>query len=291
MRILNFGSLNIDKTYSVPHIVQEGETISSLAYQEFVGGKGLNQSIAIARAGGQVWHAGLIGQEDGDVLLKALEKSGVHTEFVENCSIASGHTIIQVDKEGKNSIIVSGGANRAIDELYIDKVLSHFSSDDLLLLQNEVSCFSRIIDKAHNKGLQIYLNPSPMDEEVLSADLNKIDCFLINEIEGQILTGEKEALKIMHAMQAQYPESSLVLTLGSEGAYYQNGNQQIFVPSFKVKAVDTTGAGDTFCGYFIANLTRGKSVEESMKRASRAASLACTVKGASNSIPMREDVY
>ncbi len=291
MRIVNFGSLNIDKTYSVPHIVQEGETISSLDYQEFVGGKGLNQSIAIARAGGQVWHAGLIGQEDGNVLLQALEDSGVHTEFVENRPIASGHTIIQVDNEGKNSIIVSGGANRAIDELYIDKVLSHFSAGDLLLLQNEVSCFSKIIDKAHKKGLKIYLNPSPMDDEVLSADLNKIDCFLINEIEGQILTGEKDASKIMHAMQAQYPESSLVLTLGAEGAYYQNGDQQIFIPSLKVKAIDTTGAGDTFCGYFIANLTRGKIVEESMKRASRAASLACTVKGASNSIPMREDVY
>lgn len=291
MRIINFGSLNIDKTYSVPHIVKEGETISSLAYQEFVGGKGLNQSIAIARAGGQVWHAGLVGHEDGEILLQALEESGVHTEFVEKRTIASGHTIIQVDNEGKNSIIVSGGANRAIDELYIDKVLSYFSAGDLLLLQNEVSCFSTIIDKAHEKGLEIYLNPSPMDGEVLSADLEKIDCFLINEIEGQILTGEKESAKIMEVMRTMYPKASLVLTLGAEGAYYQKESQQIFAPSFKVQVIDTTGAGDTFCGYFIASLTKGECIQESLRKASRAASLACTVKGASNSIPMREDVY
>lgn len=290
MRILNFGSLNIDKTYSVPHIVQEGETISSLAYQEFVGGKGLNQSIAIARAGGEVWHAGLIGEEDGSILLQALEDSGVHTEFVEKRPIASGHTIIQVDQEGRNSIIVSGGANRAIDEPFIDKVLSHFSAGDLLLLQNEVSCFSTIIDKAHNKGLIIYLNPSPMDSEVLSADLNKIDCFLINEIEGQILTGEKESTKIMEAMRSMYPKASLVLTLGAEGAYFQKDDNRFFSPSVKVHAIDTTGAGDTFCGYFIASVTKGEYIKESLRKASRAASLACTIKGASNSIPMREDI-
>lgn len=290
MKILNFGSLNIDKTYSVPHIVQEGETISSLAYQEFVGGKGLNQSIAIARAGGEVWHAGLIGQEDGDILLQALKESGVHTEFVEKRPIASGHTIIQVDQEGRNSIIVSGGANRAIDEPFIDKVLSHFSAGDLLLLQNEVSCFSTIIDKAHNKGLIIYLNPSPMDSEVLSADLNKIDCFLINEIEGQILTGEKESTKIMEAMRSMYPKASLVLTLGAEGAYFQKDGNRFFSPSVEVHAIDTTGAGDTFCGYFIASVTKGEYIKESLRKASRAASLACTIKGASNSIPMREDI-
>lgn len=290
MKILNFGSLNLDKTYNVPHIVERGETISSTSYAEFVGGKGLNQSIAIARAGGSVWHAGLVGQDDGGSLIQALEDSGVNTELVEKRPLPSGHTIIQIDESGNNSIIVNGGANQAVDSPFIDKVLSKFDAGDVLVLQNEVSCISEIIEKAYDKGLSIFLNPSPMDKAVLESPLDKISCFIINEIEGKALTGEEKAEKIMASMKNLYPKAALLLTLGSEGAYYQKGEEQIFSPAFIVHAVDTTGAGDTFCGYFLANVTGGLSIEESMTKASRAAAIACTIKGASNSIPKKEDV-
>lgn len=290
MRILNFGSLNIDKTYSLDHIVRPGETINSLSYQEFIGGKGLNQSVALAKAGADVYHAGLIGQADGGPLKAQLEDNGVNVCFVESRDFPSGHALIQVDKDGMNCIIVEGGTNRMVDEAFVDKVLQGFEKGDMVLLQNEISSIPYIVDKAYDKGMVIALNPSPMDDLVMEIDLGKISYFLVNEIEGMAISQKDELNEVLDEILRLYPESRTVMTLGGDGAAYRDKDQSFRVEGQRVDVVDTTGAGDTFCGFFLASIAKGMGIEEAMDLANRAAARSCTVKGASNSIPDLADL-
>lgn len=284
MKVLNFGSLNIDYTYHLSHIVQPGETISSEKLEVFPGGKGLNQSIALARAGMEVYHAGLIGQ-DGAFLARVCEESGAHVEFIKTVEERSGNAIIQVSRDGQNSIILYPGANRYVDEEYIDSVLKHFEEGDILLLQNEINMIADIIEKAWKKSMRIFLNPSPFDDYIGECDLHKVDTFLMNEVEGFQITGEKEPEKILDVMKKEYPRARVVLTLGENGAYYQKDDKRIYQEAFKVQAIDTTAAGDTFTGYYMQAILTGSTPEEAIKRASKASSIAVTRKGASGSIP------
>ena len=184
MKILNFGSLNVDYVYKLPHIVAKGETISSRSLNIYPGGKGLNQSIALGRAGAEVYHAGAIG-EDGKFLVDFLESAGVNTKFIKiHSDIKSGHAIIQNDADGDNCIILYGGANQAITREQIDRTLEEFESGDYLILQNEINELNYIVEKAHQIGMQIVLNPSPMDEKITALPLEYIDYFLLNEIEA-----------------------------------------------------------------------------------------------------------
>ena len=137
MKVLNFGSLNLDYVYQVDHIIIPGETQATKSRNTFCGGKGLNQSIALAKAGIPVYHAGQIGEE-GDILLETCKANGVNTEFIKKVPGPSGHTVIQVDKNGQNSILLFGGSNRSITREFVDEVFANFEKDDILLLQNEV---------------------------------------------------------------------------------------------------------------------------------------------------------
>ena len=162
MKVLNFGSLNIDYTYQVDHFVRAGETMSSESLQVFSGGKGLNQSIALSKAGADVWHAGAVGAGDGDFLIEQMKKAGVHTELIEHLDGQTGHAIIQKDPAGQNCILLYGGANQRITREMVDRVLTQFEADDFLILQNEISEIGYIMEKAHEKGMKIVLNPSPI---------------------------------------------------------------------------------------------------------------------------------
>lgn len=289
MKVLNFGSLNLDYVYSVDHILLGGETQTSTGMNVFCGGKGLNQSIALAKAGVPVFHAGMIGEEGGS-LREALDNSGVNTEFVRQIPGKSGHTIIQVDKNGQNSILLYSGANRMLTKEFVDEVLNHFEKGDILLLQNEINLLDYIIDQAYEKEMMIILNPSPFDDYLKACDFSKISLFLLNEIEGWQVTGEKEPDKILEKLRELYPEAKVVLTLGSEGSVYQDQQNQYRQGIFPVKAVDTTAAGDTFTGYFISSIIDGMPVPEGLKLAARASSIAVSRPGASASIPEREEV-
>ena len=290
MKVLNFGSLNFDHVYEVEHFVQPGETITSDKYRLTCGGKGLNQSIALANAGAQVFHAGKIGR-DGEALITCLRTAGVNTDYVEVAkSGPSGHAIIQVDKNGQNSIILHSGTNREITEEDVKRVLDHFNSGDCLLLQNEISSISEIIDQAKKQGLTIFLNPAPMDNRVLGCPLEKVDYFIINEIEGRELIGEAEPEAILAAMLQRFPRSATILTLGEHGVIYADQQTKISVPAEKVKAVDTTAAGDTFIGYFIAKKIKGQPIETCLKIATRAAAICVTRRGAADSIPLKQEV-
>lgn len=291
MRILNFGSLNIDKTYKVEHFVREKETIKALKYEEFSGGKGLNQSVALAKAGARVVHAGCIGN-DGDRLVSLLADSGANTDYIRVCGGPSGHAIIQVDEAGQNSIIIYGGANDEITKGYIEKVLDDFGPGDMLLVQNEIQNVAYAISRAKQKGIKIAFNPSPINDGLEECDLHSVDYFILNEVEGEWLSRESRdnPKAMMKKLTQDYPKAAFVLTLGDKGAYYFDSIQKIYQEIYKVEAVDTTGAGDTFTGYFLAGIANGRPVPEALKYASIAAAISVSRKGAAGSIPNMEEV-
>lgn len=288
-KILNFGSLNADYVYTTDHIVRGGETTASGKMEIFPGGKGLNQSIALSRAGLSVYHAGMIG-DDGDFLLDTLRADGVDTQFVGKISGRGGHTVIQVDKNAQNAILLFGGSNRAVTPDYADAVLAHFTAGDLLLLQNEISAVPHIIDRAFSIGMEIWLNPSPMDEGVFACDLQKISGFFVNEIEGAQLTGSDDPETILTRMEEKYPNAAVVLTLGEIGAWYAKDGIRAFCPAEKADAVDTTAAGDTFTGYFLRGMLDGLSPESALRLAAKASAVTVSRPGASPSIPKYEEI-
>ncbi len=288
MKIINFGSINIDHVYGVAHFVRPGETLESDSYTLFSGGKGANQSIALARAGAEVLHAGFVGH-DGTWLTTKLEENGVDVSLVETVDVSTGHAVIQVNSEGENAIIIHGGANRCVSEANIEKVLGKAEEGDCLLLQNEINAVDVIMKKA--KDLTIVFNPAPMSYEVKNYPLEYVDIFIVNEVEGEALTGEREPEAILDAMQKQFPNSQTVLTLGKEGVIYADNEQRIKVPALEVEVVDTTGAGDTFIGYFVAELIRESAIEKCLEMGVKASALCVTRKGAADSIPKHEDLF
>ena len=289
MRILNYGSLNLDYVYKVDHIVQAGETISSSGMDIYCGGKGLNQSISLARAGSRVCHAGMIGS-DGAPLLEVLRENGVETESVREVGERTGNAIIQVSANGQNSIVLFGGANQENRKEYIDEALSRFGTRDLLLLQNEVNLLDYTIEKGAEKGMYIALNPSPFDEKIGRCDLSKVSLLLINEVEGEQMTSLREPMEILVSLREKYPVMDVVLTLGRNGALYSHGAGIAAHPIFDVPVVDTTAAGDAFTGYFITAINEGQSPGEALRLASVASSLAVSRSGAAVSIPWRDEV-
>ena len=300
MKIYNMGSLNIDYVYRVPHFVQPGETISSYGREIFAGGKGLNQSIALARAGAQVIHGGMIGP-DGAFLKDLLEDSGVDTTHICTLQEASGHTVIQVDEQGQNCIILYAGTNHCVTKAYLDELLKDASAGDFMLIQNEINCLNEAMEIAHKKKMYIAFNPSPISKELFTLPLSYVDWWFCNEIEGAILFGKNQKQKmadqiamdpekIMQQFQKQYPQSHLILTLGKKGSYYCDKKDILFQPAFEVKAIDTTAAGDTYSGYFLADLAGGKNISDALKDAALAASICVTRKGAAPSIPYNKEI-
>ena len=289
MKVLNFGSLNLDYVYQVESILIPGETQASKDRQIFCGGKGLNQSIALAKAGIPVYHAGLIG-EGGEPLLEVCKENGVNTEFIRQIPGPSGHTVIQVDKNGQNCILLFGGSNRSMTREFVDEVLDSFEEGDIILLQNEINELDYIIDRAYARHMMIILNPSPFDQALEHCDLTKISLFLMNEIEGFQITGEKEPDKILQKVKELYPNAKVVLTLGSDGSVYQDDTEIYRQGIYKVKAVDTTAAGDTFCGYFLAGLCAGEDIPKCLEMASAASAIAVSRSGAAPSIPLYQEV-
>lgn len=289
MKIVNIGSSNIDYVYQMEHFIQPGETLGCAQLSIGCGGKGLNQSIALARAGAEVYHAGLIGRE-GAFLREKMEEAGVNVEFVRYGEGANGHAIIQVDKTGQNCIILYGGTNHQFTHALVDEVLSHFAAGDIVVLQNEINEIPYIIDQAHEKGLRIAFNAAPIGEEVLRYPIEKLDWLIVNEIEGGALAGQTEPEKILDALHARYPSVRLLLTLGTDGCVYRDQNEIVRVPACRVRAVDTTAAGDTFIGFFLRAVADGREVADCLKLATVASAIAVTRPGAGDSVPAYDEV-
>lgn len=282
MRIWNFGSLNVDYVYQVDHAVLPGETLSSTGRDIFCGGKGLNQSLGLARGGAQVMHVGCTG-DDGDMLRDMLESNGVDISLLKKLPGPGGHTFIQVDKNGQNSILLFPGTNHALTPELVDEALSQAQPGDMVLLQNETSSIPYIMKQAAARGLETVWNPSPCPQDVEAFPLEAVSTFAVNELEGAAIAGCAEPEAILDTLRARFPHVKVLLTLGSRGSCYDDGTR-VYADCVKVQAVDTTAAGDTFLGFFLANRDR-IGPQAALKLASAAAAMAVTVAGAANSIP------
>ncbi len=289
MTILNFGSLNIDLVYRVEHIARPGETIASSAHQVFAGGKGANQSAALARAGASVFHAGQVGP-DGQWLVDKLAGLGVDVQHIRVGDVPTGHAIIQVDRQGQNSIVLFAGANAQIDKGAIDAALSHFGRRDILLLQNEINDIPYIIAAAAKRELRICLNPAPCGPEVRDYPLELINWLVVNQTEAQSLVDAETPEQALAALAAAYPYAAIVLTLGAAGVQYRTHREEFHLLAPHIEAIDTTGAGDTFIGYFLQGLIADMTARESMTRAVQAAALSVTRPGAMDSIPAADEL-
>lgn len=294
-KILNFGSLNIDYVYAVDHIIKPGETEPSVSRKIFPGGKGLNQSVACAKAGAKVYHAGALGNGDNSILLSVLKEAGVDTtELREHRDVPSGHTVIQVDAHGQNSIILFGGSNQSLKRTEIDETFTHFAQGDYLVLQNEVNELPYLMEKGFKKGMKIAFNVSPFKEDLLELPLQNCSLLLLNEVEASGITElnvDSSPKELLDALVQKLPMSDIVLTLGTRGSVFKPcGKKAQSFGCYKVKAVDTTGSGDTYTGFLLQALASNKSVYEAMKLASCAAAISVTRYGASCSIPSLEEV-
>jgi ribokinase len=290
MRVLNIGSLNIDDIFAVERFVRPGETLGCLSYDRIPGGKGSNQSLALGRAGARVWHAGKIGS-DGAFLRGLLEDSGVDCSLLRESSVPTGRAIIQVDADGQNCIILFGGANHDIGPEDIDAFLEGWGPGDALLLQNETSCLDRAFVEGARRGMRIFFNASPVKDNLRALPLELASCLLVNEVEGEALTGEREPHMMLKALRCRCPSTDIVLTLGAEGLRYSGSDGlELALDAERVPIVDTTAAGDTFTGFYIAALVRGEGAEAALREGNRTAAICVSRQGASSSIPWRREL-
>ncbi|WP_375277140.1 ribokinase [Alteromonas australica] len=289
MAIINFGSINIDHVYQVDHFVQPGETLASTHYQQLLGGKGANQSIALAQAGADVCHVGSIHENDA-AFKQALIKKGVDCRGVKCSETPSGHAIIQVTPSGENAIVLFGGANQTITAKTVMQALDGTKPSDWVLTQNETSSIDQVLRQAKEKQLKVAFNPAPMSESVKSLPLECIDLLIVNETEAAALT-EKDLLDdIVAVFKEQWSECEVIITLGKAGVMMLKNNDCIKVDAFLVDAVDTTAAGDTFIGYFLSAYSNHTDAKRALIRGCAASAIAVTREGAAQSIPTQKEV-
>ena len=289
MKILNFGSCNIDYVYSLDHVVKVGETETTHKLETFPGGKGLNQSIAVARAGVKIYHAGCVGN-DSEILTNILQENGVDISYLKTIDAKNGHAVIQVSSRGENSIFLYPGSNEMITTDFVDTVLDNFNTGDIILLQNEINNLDYIVKKAYQKGMCIILNPSPFNERISKINFSMLSYIVLNEVELSGISGCAKLEEGLLYLKSKYPWLKVILTLGENGSVFVNGNQEFRQAAFKVDVVDTTAAGDTFMGYFVAELSMGTEYSRILKIASAASAVTVSRKGAAPSIPNRSEV-
>ena len=281
--IFNLGSINVDHIYRVPHFPEPGETLLSKGYSSGLGGKGANQTIAIARAGGQVAHIGAIG-DDALWTREILEKAGADVSAISVLESATGHAIINVDASGENCIVLFEGANILVSEGQISAALAKAKAGDWFLLQNEVNNGLFAAKLARAKGLKVAFVAAPFDAKKVQNMLPFVDLLSVNEGEAAMVC---EALGVS---EDEIPVEKLLITRGGEGISYRDGATRLKQPVFSVEPVDTTGAGDTFMGYFLAELDARKAPQQALRVAAAAAAIQITRVGTAVAIPLMDDV-
>ena len=285
MAIWNLGSINLDMVYSLPHMPTPGETLAATAFQQFLGGKGANMSVAGARAGSHVCHIGAVGA-NGVESRDKLTEFGVDTRHIAVLDCATGHAIIAVDPSGENQIILHPGANRKITKDQIALALSAAETGDILVTQNETNMQVEAVELARDMGLRVCYAAAPFDAKAVEAVLPFLDFLILNEVEAAQLaeaTGQKAE---------EFGIDDVIITFGAQGARHIDGKTGTVtdVPAHKVTPVDTTGAGDTFTGYVLAGLDQGMPILQAMQLASRAGALMVTRQGTADVIPDLKEV-
>lgn len=282
--ILNFGSINVDYVYKLVHAPDAGETVHALSRSVYLGGKGINQSIAICRAGGSVSHIGTVGA-DGGWALDQIRQFGVSTDAIVEVDTATGHAIILLDQHGENRIVIDGGANQRFDESRIEEAIqSAQSRAGWVLLQNETNLAEHIVEMGRQAGLRIAYSAAPFVADVTLGLLERIDLLAVNEGEAQQLA------TALNAAPEEIPVPALLITRGASGSVFVADGMSTEQAAFPVKAVDTTGAGDTFLGSFLAKYADGATVASALEYASAASAIQVTREGAAPAIPKQSEV-
>ncbi len=290
-KLVNLGSLCIDYVYRVPGIANAGQTVASTGRYVFPGGKGLNQSVAAARAGCAVKHIGAVGG-DGNMLIETLAGEGVDVNRVETIDAPSGHAVIQVDTAGQNAIVIHGGSNLLLERAQFDQALADTRPGDWLLLQNEINDVDLAINAAGERDVPVALNLAPYDQRAQHYPLEKLQLLIVNEDEAASLAEASDPFEAFGILARRYPRTAIVLTLGSQGLMCREPDtmQTLKMGAFSVEPVDETAAGDAFVGYLMAGLVTGEPLQDVLREASAAGALATTAVGAAPSIPERRRV-
>ncbi len=283
MTIFNLGSINIDHFYRLPHLPAPGETLAATDYSLGLGGKGANQSAAAAKAGAKVVHVGAVGPEGG-WCIDRLKGWGVDTSGIVTIDTPTGHAIINVDTGGENTIILFPGANRAMPFDAIERALDRAKPGDTLLLQNETAHQAKAAKLARGKGLHVFYSAAPFDVDAVRAVMENVSVLAVNAVEA----GQLSAALGVTLDDLALPE--LLVTRGGAGAEWRGDGKVFRAAPIKVDAVDTTGAGDTFAGYFVAGRDAGMTPAEALDLAGAAASLKVTRAGTADAIPSRAEV-
>ncbi|MFV0408161.1 MAG: ribokinase [Paracoccus sp. (in: a-proteobacteria)] len=284
MTIYNLGSINIDHVYRLTHQPAPGETIAALSYGQGLGGKGANQSIAVARAGARVVHIGAMTGQGDDWVLDRMSEAGVDIRgIVRLPHSVSGHAIIMVDEEGENAIVLHAGANRRLELADIEAALAGIGPDDTLLIQNETNLQLEAARIARKTGARVIYSCAPFEIEAARLMLDEVSILALNQI---------EAAQLAAGFTGDLPVPALLVTLGAKGAEYRDlcSSEVTFQPAFPVDPVDTTGAGDCFAGYFAAGLDMGRDLGEALRHASAAAAIKVTRPGAGDGVPEADEV-
>lgn len=285
MTVYNLGSINADLFYQLDHLPMAGETLAAKSFTRGLGGKGANQSVAAALAGSEIVHIGAVGS-DGQWAIDRMAGFGVRTDVISIIGDETGHAVINVDAEGENTIIISAGANGLQDSALISKALSGAVAGDILLLQNETNRQAEAAKMASELGLKVIYSAAPFSVESVRAVIPYVSLLVMNEVESQQLSAALET------ELTDVPVPAILVTKGGDGAEHMdlNSDTTIKVLAPKVEVADTTGAGDTFAGYFAAGLDQGLDIADAMTLATRASALKVTRHGTADAIPSRAEV-
>ena len=277
------GSINTDLVIQAPYMPQKGETLTGSGFFTARGGKGANQAVAAARLGGKVVMCGCVGDDGfGKEAVQSLAADGVDVSFVRTVENTPTGTAVIAVTDGDNRIILDKGANACLSENDIDAALANAKAGDIYLtqLENPIEVIGYGLKKAKEKGMYVVLNPAPANTEI-EPYLEYCNLITPNETETELLGGKKALLEKVE---------TLLVTLGSKGFAIIDKNGETTYPCMKITPVDTTAAGDTLCGGLVTYLAEGKPLAEAAKFGSKAATIACTRKGAQPSIPNRNEV-
>lgn len=285
MTVWVFGSINEDRFYRLPRMPEPGETLTATGFAIGLGGKGANQSVAVAKAGSEARHIGRIGPE-GDWARDRLAALGVDVAHILKGNEPTGHANVHVDDAGENMIVVFSGANRAFEIAQIEAALAEVMPGDYFMLQNETNLTREAARLAQEKGLFVVYSAAPFEAGQAQSMLPFIDLLALNEIEAAQLAAEA-------GVDADdVPVARLLITKGASGAVLHDhaGGERHAVAAFPVVPVDTTGAGDCFIGYVVAGLDQGLVAAEALRLGAAAAALHVTRPGTSDAIPDRAEV-
>ena len=290
------GSLNMDLVVNVDTMPKPGQTIIGSNFKEVPGGKGANQAVAMARLNGNVSMIGKVGEDGfGQTLINSLKNDKVDTTYIQTSKGATGVALITVDKNAQNSIVVSPGANFEVKEDDIDNNIEAIKNSDIVVLQLEtpLNTIKYALNKAKELNKYTILNPAPavkLDDEIIK----NVDLLTPNETELEIISGvsietEEDISKATNKM-IEKGVKELIVTLGSKGSLYINKEKSMFKKAYKVEAVDTTAAGDSYTGALAVALSQDKNIEDAMDFASKVGALSVLKEGAQSSLPTLNDV-